>query len=58
MTQLELLNMVLENGFYLRSEASKDWPPGDYPGDLCFFNWRFSRQIVEMEKRRLKGKGK
>lgn len=39
----------------LRSEASKDWPPADYPGDLCFFNWRFSRQIVEMEMKRIKG---
>lgn len=41
--------------FVLRSEACKTWPAADYPGDLCFFNWRFSRQIVEMEMKRLKG---
>jgi hypothetical protein len=38
--------------FVLRSEASKDWPAADYPGDLCSFNWRFGRQIVEDEMRR------
>jgi hypothetical protein len=29
--------VVRENGFYLRSEACKDWPPGNYPGDPVFF---------------------
>jgi hypothetical protein len=41
--------------FVLRSQACKTRPATDYPGDLCFFNWRFSRQIVEMEMKRLKG---
>jgi len=43
---------------YLRSEVDKDCPAEDYPEDLCFFNWRFSRQIVEMEMKRLKGNRK
>jgi hypothetical protein len=38
--------------FVLRSEACKTWPAADYPGDLCFFNWRFSRQIVEEQMRK------
>jgi hypothetical protein len=38
----------------LRSQAPKDWPAADYPGDLCFFNWRFSRQVVELEMNRIK----
>jgi hypothetical protein len=42
----------------LRSQARKTWPAADYPEDLCFFNWRFSRQIVEMEMKRLKGNRK
>jgi hypothetical protein len=39
---------------YLRSEADKDWPAADYPGDLCFFNWHMSRQVVELTMKHLK----
>jgi hypothetical protein len=39
---------------FLRSDAPKDWPAADYPGDLWFFNWRVSRQVVELEMRRRK----
>ena len=44
--------------FVVRSEADSAWSAADYPGDLCFFNWRFSRQIVEMEMKRRKGNRK
>jgi hypothetical protein len=50
--------LIAMGKIYLRSEVDKDCPAADYPGDLCFFNWRFSRQIVELEMKRLKGKGK
>jgi hypothetical protein len=43
---------------YLRSDISKDCPAADYPGDLCFFNWRMSRQVVELEMKRRKGNHK
>lgn len=50
--------MIAMGRIYLRSEADKDWPAADYPEDLCFFNWHMSRQVVEMEMRRIKGNHK
>jgi len=46
--------VIVMGKIYFRSEAPKDWAAADYPEDLCFFNSRFSRQVVELEMKRLK----